>query len=114
MNSVHSILLFLLLCIPLRILIAIGSYKFINKYVLTFYLFAVALGMFYLYFTKGRMGAPEAGGVTWWAGYRWFIGLLYLIAGIISIIDRQYTWIPLTIDILFGLIIFTNRHLKLF
>jgi hypothetical protein len=67
--------------------------------------------MFYLYFTNGRLNATEAGGTTWWANYRPIIGLLYLIAAILSFQKKKnLIWIPLTIDIVFGLILFYRKH----
>ena len=109
--------MFLSLCIPLRILIAYlsqiippKSLKFFGALMLT-----IAAGFFYLYFADKRLSSPEAGGKTWWAGYRLIIGLFYLAAGIYAIQGKQdLVWIPLVIDIVFGLIIFTLKHTWVF
>jgi len=54
--------------------------------------------------------APEGGGVTWWANYRLIHGLLYLCASIYLFQKQRLAWIPLTMDVLLGLIIFISRH----
>ena len=105
--------LFLFGCIPLRILLAyIGKVlplKFLPYYGII--LMTMGLGFLILYFTNGRLDAPEAGGKTWWASYRLLIGMFYLAAGIYSIQGKQnLVWIPLAMDIIFGLIIFGLKH----
>ena len=109
----NSILLFLLVCIPLRILIAYSSQIIPQKYLIYFgaLMFLFATGFFYLYFTNKRLDSPEAGGKTWWSSYRLLIGMFYLAAGIYSIQGKQnLVWIPLAMDIIFGLIIFGLKH----
>ena len=111
----NSVALFLLLCMPIRILLAWGSTKVPTKYLKIFatILLAMAISFLYLYFTNGRQSAPEAGGVTWWANYRLIIGLLYLAAAVYAYQGRRdLIWIPLSMDVLFGFIIFTMKHLN--
>ena len=112
----NSIIAFLLLCIPSRILIALLPKYIPDKY-LKFYAIAlllIGLSFIYLYFLNLRLDAPEAGGKTWWAQYRIIIGLLYISASIYAFQGkRNLIWIPLAIDILFGLVIFTIKHLNI-
>lgn len=128
----NSQLLFLTLCIPLRIIFALlPNYKLIEKYIpiklnkKLFYqvvgiiFLCIAVGFLYLYFTNERLNAPEAGGKTWWHNLRLLHGLLYLCASIyilwninnINLI--RYASIPLIIDVIVGLLSFINyRYLK--
>ena len=109
----NSVALFLLACIPTRLFMVWISTKIPQKYLGIFaaLLLAMSLSFLYLYFTKGRQIAPEAGGVTWWANYRLLIGLLYLAAAIYAFQGRRdLIWIPLLIDVLFGLVIFAKKH----
>lgn len=128
----NSQLLFLTLCIPLRIIFALlPNYKLIEKYIpiklnkKLFYqvvgiiFLCIAVGFLYLYFTNERLNAPEAGGKTWWHNLRLLHGLLYLCASIyilwninnINLI--RYASIPLIIDVIIGLLSFINyRYLK--
>jgi hypothetical protein len=108
----ESIILFLLACIPLRIIIALIP-LFINKKLLFYYsfiLFIMSISFLYLYFTNGRENAFEAGGKTWWAKYRIIHGLLYLMAAYYAYHQNRNAWIPLMIDVIFGLILFIQKR----
>ena len=128
----NSQLLFLTLCIPMRIIFALlPNYKLIEKYIpiklnkKLFYqvvgiiFLGISIGFLYLYFTNERLNAPEAGGKTWWHNLRLLHGLLYLCASIyilwninnINLI--RYASIPLVIDVIVGILSFINfRYLK--
>jgi hypothetical protein len=58
--------------------------------------------------------AFEAGGKTWWAELRLIHGLMYLAAAIYALQLKDVASIPLTIDVIFGLTVFLNKHYKLF
>ena len=100
--------LFIFLCIPVRILLALIPQFF--DYNIIFYLsfiyLAIASGFMYLYFTNSRLEAPEGGGKTWWAEFRIYHGIFYLVAGILGFSQELYKYatIPLMLDIIFGLI----------
>ena len=70
----------------------------------------MAIGFLYLYFNNLRLNAFEAGGNTWWAEYRLIHGMLYLTAAIYSYQMKSIAWIPLAIDVIFGFILFINKH----
>lgn len=107
----NSIILFLFACIPARLLLAWYSTKVPNLTIFGVLLLLMALSFLYLYFTKSRLQAPEAGGATWWANYRLIIGLLYLAAAVYALQGkRDLVKYPIIIDVLFGLYIFYKRH----
>ena len=112
----NSILAFLLLCIPARIIIALGS-QFIPTDYLWLYgvvLLLIGLSFIYLFITNSRLNAPEAGGKTWWSQFRIIIGFFYIAAAVYAFQGkRNLIWIPLAMDIVFGLTIFAYQHLKL-
>ena len=99
---------FLLGCIPVRLLLVYLSTKIPNDKLKYFgiMLLAISLGFLFLYFTNGRLHAPEAGGATWWSQLRLIHGLLYLTAAIYSFQGKNIIWIPLFIDVIFGFIAF--------
>lgn len=105
-------LLFLLGCIPLRIIIAIIPLyidtKFLPYYGLILSLFAIAF--FVLYFKQLRMKAFEGGGDTWWADFRILHGLLYLCAAIYSFQEKILASVPLLMDAILGLVLFIYHH----
>jgi len=106
------VMLFLLACIPARIILAIIPY-YIYKNYLRYYgavLLTISFGFLYLYFNKLRLNAPEGGGRTWWSQYRLIHGLLYLSAAIYAIQEKRTAWVPLAIDVVFGLGLFANHH----
>ena len=105
--------LFLLGCIPARLSLIWISQKLPEKYLkyFGFVLLCMALGFFYLYFTNSRLNAKEAGGDTWWADLRIIFGALYMIAAIYCFQGKKnLVWIPLTMDVIFGLAIFIAKH----
>lgn len=106
-------LLFLLACIPARIIIALLP-LYIDTSYLPYYgtlLLLPAFGFLYLYFNNLRLNAPEAGGTTWWAEYRIIHGMLYLTASIYALQEKRLAWVPLTIDVALGLVLFLFRHI---
>jgi hypothetical protein len=110
MKKKERIILFLLLCIPIRIIIGIIP-LYIKKEWLRYYgyvLLIPAIGFLILYFGNYRLKAPESGGETWWACYRLIHGLLYLCGGIYAIQKKRIAWIPLIIDVIIGLLL----HIK--
>lgn len=127
-----SKLLFLLLCLPSRILIAIlpnkelmnKFFKFLNidinyKYFYVIYgliLLIMSMGFLYLYFSNQRLDAGEAGGKTWWHELRLFHGIMYLCASIYILKNNgnselmKYAIIPLTVDVIVGFLSFLNHR----
>ena len=85
-------LLFLLLCIPMRLLLAWYSKNYPSIYI-GYILLAMSVSFLYLYFNNLRLNATESStGITWWAPYRLIHGLLYLAATIYTV---SYTHLTL-------------------
>ena len=110
----NSVKLFLLGCLPIRILLAYitkisqgDRLKFIG-----YFLLPIALHSLWLYFTNTRLNAFEAGGITWWAPFRLLHGGLLLIASIYAMQVKDVAWVPLTIDVILGSILFYNHRIK--
>lgn len=112
LSKQQRILYFLIGCIGVRTIPAISPLYTPKNWLPVLGLLTLLIGtsLVYLYFTNGRMNAPEGGGVTWWANYRLIHGLLYLCASIYLFQKQRLAWIPLTMDVLLGLIIFISRH----
>lgn len=105
-------LLFLLGCIPIRIMIA-ALPAYMDKSWLPYYggmLMLPMMGFFYLYFNNFRLHAIESGGTTWWAQFRLLHAVLYLCAVIYAFQGNQLAWVPLIIDVMVGLVLFLNHH----
>jgi len=111
----QRLLYFLLGCIPARILLAFLAKKLKNNYLRFFGLLlaAISISFLVLYFGNLRLKAPESGGNTWWVDLRLIHGLLYMAAAIYALQNKSIAWIPLTIDLVFGLSAFLYHHYML-
>jgi hypothetical protein len=103
---------FLLACIPSRFILSILPLYLPDNWLVYFgYItLLISLSFIYLYFTNGRLNAPEAGGVTWWREYRIIHGLLYLAASIYLLQKNRKAWIPLIMDTILGIFLFIYKH----
>jgi len=113
LNEKYRIIIFLIGCIGIRSILAILPLYLSTEWFQIFGIITMIIGIsfLYLYFSNGRMEAPEGGGVTWWAKYRLIHGLLYINASIYLLQKERSAWIPLTIDLLFGLSVFILNKL---
>ncbi len=114
MNSIKKrFLLFLGLCIPIRLLLVYIT-KNVNKYylkIIGFLALLPAIGFLVLYFSdKRKTGLEVFGGKIWWQNIRIFHGLFYLVFSILAILGIKKAWILLFIDVLFGLTSFLIYH----
>ena len=112
MNLETRQLLFVFGCMPLRFLLAYIAYTISSNLLpyLGIILFIIGASMLYLYFTNGRLNAPEGGGVTWWKNLRLLHGSLFICAAIYAFNKDNYAYIPLLIDPIVGLFSFIQKH----
>ena len=112
LTTKQRILFFLLLCIPARLFLTFLAYKLTDKKLQIFGIFILLIGLcfLYLYFGKKRLDAPEGGGNTWWSKYRIVHSIFYMAAGALAIEGNICCWIPLMLDVIFGLTIFIIQH----
>ena len=112
LSKQQRILYFLLGCIGVRSILAVSPIYIPENMLLILGIITIIIGtsFLFLYFTNGRMNAPEGGGVTWWAKYRLIHGLLYVTASIYLFQKQRTAWIPLTIDLLLGLVVFLFKY----
>lgn len=107
--------LFLLGCIPTRIIIAYLAFYFKeNKYVsniLSLFALIISLGFFYIYFSGSRKTGIETGGKPiWWNNWRPVHGTIYLLFAVFTLTNVKNAWILLLIDVLIGLSAFVNNY----
>ena len=72
---------------------------------------ALGIGFLYLFFSEGRLKAPEGGGKTWWASFRLVHGALYLAAAVFLFRGDRRSALPLSIDVILGAGLFTVHRL---
>jgi phosphatidylglycerophosphate synthase len=108
----NSKLLFMVGCIPTRLLLALLTYKISEKYLpyLSILFFSIGISFIYLYLTNSRQKAPEAGGKTWWNNIRPIHGMFYIIAGIYALKKSRLAALILVVDLIFGLAAFIQHR----
>ena len=114
-NLILRRLMFLGLCIPLRILSVYLSKQ--NKYTsligLAYLIGGFSIG--YVYFMNLRLtGAEVFNKKIWWHKHRIVFSIIWLTFSIFALTKNyQIAWKVLSLDVIYGLIIFTNHHLTL-
>lgn len=114
MNNIQKrFLLFLLGCIPTRLIIVYLAKNVSPLYlpILGYLALLPAIGFFYLYFSGTRQtGAEVFGDKIWWNNLRPIHGILYILFAYNAIIGNASAWLYLFVDVLFGLISFLIFH----
>lgn len=114
LSKQERILFFLIGCIGVRSILALAPLYIPQNMLPILGIITLTIGtsFLFLYFTNGRMNAPEGGGVTWWAKYRLIHGSLYLAASIYLFNRDRTAWIPLVNDVFLGLLIFLFKYIN--
>lgn len=116
-STPKRIALFLCVCVPIRVLIVYGAYRLAPIYPLpvsaALALVAVGFGQTYVR-SDPTKDLGFFGGPVWWHRMRLLHTLLYAIAAALAWERSPYTWVPLAIDILTGLVaVLRHYDLKL-
>ena len=112
-NKQKRLMLFLLLCIPVRILLVYivknASKNYLPYLALIGFLISGGFIVIYL-FDYRKTGAEVFGDKIWWNDLRPVHGCLYLLFALLAYKKNKYAWIPLLIDVIIGLTAFLNYH----
>lgn len=106
-------LLFLLLCIPARLVITAVAKYMPLKYLPILGAIFIIIGVAFLYlnlFNKRLTGLETGGDVIWWNDLRPVHGFLAILFGILAISKVRDAWIVLLIDTIFGFVSFITFH----
>lgn len=108
MEDTTRAVLFLGVCVPLRLGLAYVPTVIAEHYLRYFgiLILAMACGTLFLAWTNTRLNAPEGGGHTWWAPYRFIHGMLLLAASVYLLRKERTAHVPLLIDALLGVLLF--------
>ena len=116
--NINSKVLFILGCIPARLLMAYLPQILPTNYLpfLGLLISFMAIGMLYLFFTNSRLKAMEAGGTTWWKNYRLLHGMLLLTGAIYLFRKQRIASLPLFFDVFIGTLLFLDyrKYLDIF
>lgn len=114
MDDSHRTILFLLVCLPIRFLIAVAAAVSCDgpewvRYVVAAYCIWTALGFLWqLLVLRPTHGA--FGGKVWWGGVRWIHATSFATAAVLLVTRCEYGVIPLVFDPLLGLVTFVVTH----
>ena len=104
-NMNKSELLFLSLCIPSRIALALGAKEYPKElipFAITF-----ASGFMYYYLTGTRaVGAETFGRPIWWNDLRPAHAALWMAFALMAFLGKKWAWKFLAVDVILGLIAF--------
>lgn len=114
MNDLHKRwAMFLLGCIPTRLLVAFILSKLSKTHlrIAGLILLIPVFGFMYIYLTGSRKTGPETQGAPiWWNHLRPTHALFYLAAAIMALRQNERAYIPILIDTVFGLGAFLCYH----
>jgi hypothetical protein len=109
----NRILLFLIGCIGLRTALVFIAKNTSVEYLpyLGYLALIPVLGWMNIYFIQGRDTGPEVfGGKIWWNQLRPVHAMLYGLFALYAIQKKSYAYIPLAVDVVFGLVSFLVYH----
>tara|TARA_B110000908_G_scaffold102199_1_gene120442 strand:+ start:10485 stop:10844 length:360 start_codon:yes stop_codon:yes gene_type:complete len=108
-------ILFLGICIPLRITAMILAKKNIFLQELGLFYLIAGIGIGYRYFSNTRLiGAEVFNTKIWWHNYRIIFSIIWLLFAYFAITKKKsYAWMLLSSDVIFGFIIFIYHHTSL-
>lgn len=106
--------LFIFGCFPVRLFIAFLAYR-VTKLnisllpIMGIFGLIIGLGFFYNIINKRERGAFNQ--KVWWQNYRFIHSLLFLLFGVLALQKNENAYKLLFIDVILGLIFFTNKRL---
>ena len=107
--------LFLLGCIPTRIILAYIVFHFSENRsvsnILAILALLISIGFFYIYFTGSRKtGTETEGKPIWWNNWRPVHGSIYLLFAVLTLLNIKNAWILLCLDVILGLVAFIKNY----
>ena len=113
MNKIQKRFFLFSICIFVRtILVLLAYYLDVNYvYYMSFPTFFMGMGFLVIYFNNLRKtGAEVFGSKIWWNDLRVIHGFNYLFFAYLAFTRNKNSYIPLTIDVIFGTIAFLMYH----
>lgn len=107
-----TILYFIFLCFPARILLALSAKIILPKYLPIMAIFTTVISIsFFINFIKYKNNDKGFfGNYVWWNNYRLVHSFNYAIFSIQAFLNYNKAWLVLLIDAIIGLIFFINKY----
>ena len=112
MNDTARIILFLTVCMTVRLALAIFAKILDTKYlpIMGIATLAISAGFLYTFlFSKKTVGA--FGGKVWWNNMRLVHSIIYLAFSFSAIMQKRWSWLILVLDVFIGLGAFLVHYL---
>ena len=85
-------------------------YKLLKE-ILSLIILIIGLTWLIMYIYNIRLNGIEViNGIIWWKEYRIYHSILYIITFILMYLNIKYSYIPLGIDVILGIILFLNEY----
>jgi hypothetical protein len=97
--------LFLLVCIPIRLLLAFIVYYY-PRHIQYFGLIGLVIALGFAYFSVVPRETGAFGQPAWWAPYRPIHSFLFFLFFILAVNKNKYAWLVLFIDAMLGLFLY--------
>ena len=106
-----KVFLFMGVCIPVRLLIVylvkcVLPYKILKYVSILFFIMTTGFILSQLFRKSSSLSSAE-GGQIWWHNIRPIHIVLYFTAAILAIYKPEDTWIPLFLDVVFAICMYT-------
>ena len=109
----RNTVLFLSVCIPIRIFIIYAVKDLIPYDILPYLsiiLFIMGVGFARRFYNHTSTERGFFKGTVWWNDARPIHALLYIVAAFVALFDPKNTWIPLLIDVIVGICTFIYKR----
>jgi len=115
MNNIQKrFVLFIFGCIVSRILMTYATYKLDDNLLIYVGIIAIILSISFMsiyLLDLRKTGAEVFGDKIWWNHLRPIHSLTFAICTVLAFNKSKYTYVPILIDTLIGLIAFLNYHI---
>lgn len=119
MTKNNRILLFLILCIPIRLLLSYFAYYLQNKNINNLYKkilinlfsiisFLIGISFLYQYYLNRKIGF--FGGEIYWSNFRLLHSFNYILFSILFLLNYKNSYLILLFDVILGLLLFIKNY----
>ena len=111
MNDIQKrFLLFLILCLGSRSLLAYCAFKFKTPIIPIFTLL-ISISWIRIYFISPRDTGPEVfGDKIWWNNFRLVHAFNYMLFTVLYFLNVKQAWMILALDVIIALVAFLHHH----
>lgn len=117
MKTINRILLFIFVCLVVRLLFVYGSYKVLQqdnktlRYIISFISLLIGISFINQYNRNKTIGG--FGGKAYWHPFRIVHGFNYMLFALLFALNYKKSYLVLLFDVSIGLLVFLNNYLRM-